>query len=211
MADENSTSPFYQNDPRVVAGDGRRRPEPISAATGYIGVALLLITVTGLSFLFREVGRHSPAEPTAIDTHSSRPPPPSTVTQLVIEEARAATTHDIGLVAKIYAPRALIENASCDLPSSQQSWSGLASIEARYQNLGGFSGLRHAHARVTFTPDSGRARRATATAQTVGFFQPAGPASTLVPLHGYEVWTFARVNGRWLVTSFIYDLCRPAD
>jgi serine/threonine protein kinase len=248
------SAPYYANHPRnannprrrrrvAASHNDRRRRESISAAQSF-RVALVLVTVSGLSYFVWQLGSHSVAAPQAIQTvglgsinassptpvptssptpvptssptpvHTSSPtlspgqPLVSGVEQLANDEARAATTRDLGLVEEIYAPRAVVRDASCNQPGGTHVWSGQAEIVVRYQHLGGaFTGLKHKDYRVRFMPDSGQAQSASMTSETAGFFWQA---SVRYPLHGYDQWAFARVNGRWLITSFTYDMCHPA-
>jgi len=139
------------------------------------------------------------------------PPPDSVVTVLMNEDVVAATTKNLAIVLQIYAPDAFVKDAACQSPGQSTTWRGLGPIKARYRALPGFASLGHEFAQVRFTPDTSRAATATATAQTVGFIKPSATSPTGQYIHGDEVWTFARTGGRWLITSFTYNVCYPAS
>lgn len=82
-----------------------------------------------------------------------------------------------------------------------------AQILQRYQQLEAFSWLRHSDAEVSFTPDNAYATSATATAQTAGFIKPSPTLPAGMEIHGNERWTFIQVNGKWLISSYIYNVC----
>jgi hypothetical protein len=139
------------------------------------------------------------------------PPGTATVTELMDAEAAAATTHDLAQVSRIYARDASVTDAGCQTPGAAQTWKGLAAIDARYTALPSFSSLLHVGAQVRWVPDDWRAGRADVMAQTIGVITP--PASSQKPqsIVGNEQWIFARENGRWVITSFTYNLCISAS
>jgi hypothetical protein len=98
-------------------------------------------------------------------------------------------------------------DAGCQTRGAGRSWSGLAAIEQRYKSLPQFDGLSHANRVVTWVPNNWQARRASATADTVGAIRSAD--GTLTPISGHELWEFVRVNGEWLIALFTYNLCLP--
>jgi hypothetical protein len=132
---------------------------------------------------------------------------PSTGTETVLmdKEAAASMTRDIATVSRIYAPNAYVIDAACRSPGSSVTWAGLDAITARYRALPRFASLRHVHAEVRWEPDNSRAAKAIVTAQTVGEMESS--AGSLQYIHGNEVWTFARLGGTWVITSFTYNVC----
>lgn len=146
--------------------------------------------------------------PAPAHTRARPAPPPSDsfIILLIRAEATAAQAHDISIVREIYASSAFVRDAGCRAPA--RTWRGLAQIVMRYQNLGVFSSLRHDHIQVRFIPDTARAPRAAATAETAGSINPSATNPRGQPLRGHETWTFALENGRWLITSFTFDMCR---
>jgi hypothetical protein len=147
--------------------------------------------------------------PTPTPTKSTPPPtgPPSAsvVTVLMTEEAAAAVAHRPADAIRLYVPTAFVRDDACGKPNQSTTWSGQHGILQRYQQLGAFSWLRHQNAEVSFTPDNAQAASATATAQTAGFLKPSSTLPAGLDLHGNERWTFIRVNGKWLISSFVYN------
>jgi len=125
------------------------------------------------------------------------------------EEAAAAKARDGTAVGRIYARNAVVTDAGCQSPGTSHSWTGLARIEARYRVLPRFSSIQHVNARVLWEPDDSRAVRADVTAETVGVIAPLNSSQKPQFIVGDELWTFALANGKWDITSFTYNLCRP--
>ncbi len=147
--------------------------------------------------------------PTPTPTHSARPPtgppPASVVTVLMAEEATASLEHRPADAIRLYVSTAFVRDDACGKPDQSTTWSGQHQILQRYQQLGAFSWLRHQNAEVSFTPANAQAASATATAQTAGFLKPSPTLPAGLELHGNERWTFIQVNGKWLISSFVYN------
>lgn len=92
-------------------------------------------------------------------------------------------------------------------PGNSQTWRGLGQIRARYHALARFTWLRHFDAEVEWMPDNSRATRAIVRAQTAGVIAPSAGSPKAQYIHGDEVWAFARLGGKWLITSFTYNVC----
>lgn len=125
----------------------------------------------------------------------------STIIQLMDQEVQIATTHT-GSLASIYDAQATVIDAGCQTPGQGVVWSGLTRITDRYNNLGRFTSLEHADPHISWEPNNRWATKAYVSATTIG-----GTASG--PIHGNERWTFAKINGQWLITSFTYNFCQP--
>lgn len=176
----------------------------ITAAASIVAAVVIALTIG----LLGTPAQRPTRSPTASPSH---PPPPSVVTVLMTEEGAATTTRNLAIVGRIYAPGAFVRDAACRSPGHSVTWRGLVQIRARYRALASFAFLRHEFPRVHFIPDNSRAVRATATAQTAGRIRPSRTSPAGRYMRGGEVWTFARISGRWLVTSFTYDVCNPAS
>ena len=125
----------------------------------------------------------------------------STIIKLMDQEAQIARTHT-GSLTSIYDAQATVIDAGCQTPGQGVVWSGLAQITDRYNNLSQFTSLEHASPQISWEPNNRWATKAYVSATTIG-----GLASG--PIHGNERWTFAKINGRWLITSFTYNFCQP--
>lgn len=168
-------------------------------------IAGIAAVATAVFLVLPHPGPAGPAAHAPTQAHPAPPPSDSFIVVLMLAEAGAAQAHDISTVREIYAPSAFVRDAGCRAPA--RTWRGLAQIVMRYQNLGVFSSLSHDHIQVRFIPDTARASRAAATAETVGSINPSATNPRGQPLHGHETWTFALENGRWVITSFTFDMC----
>jgi hypothetical protein len=146
-----------------------------------------------------------PPAPSASATPTPGPPSASVVTVLMADEAAASVAHRPADAIGLYVSTAFVRDDACGKPSQSTTWYGRAKILQRYQQLGAFKWLQHQNAEVSFTPDTAQATSATARAQTAGFLKPSSTLPAGLELHGNEVWTFIRVNGKWLISSFIYN------
>jgi hypothetical protein len=149
----------------------------------------------------------------AVYHHWAGPPDARVVTALMDEEASASMktvkTQRLVIVRSIYAPGAVVTDAGCQSPAvSSLSWQGIRQIDGRYSSLPRFLVLQHVNDQVNWVPDNRHATEAEVQAQTVGVLQ-SSPTSRPQFIRGDELWTFELVNGRWLIKSFIYNLCFP--
>lgn len=143
--------------------------------------------------------------------HLHAPPGTGTVLDLMNAEATATAAHDFAAITGIYAHDAVVTDAGCQSPGASQTWKGLARIEARYIALPSFSSLQHVNALVLWEPNDWRASKADVTAETVGVIAPSTSSQKPQFIVGNEQWTFADENGRWVITSFTYNLCLPTS
>ena len=123
------------------------------------------------------------------------------------DEAADSVAHRPADAIRLYVSTAFVRDDACGKPNQSTTWYGRAQILQRYQQLGAFSWLQHQNAEVSFTPDTAQANSATARAQTAGFLEPSATLPAGLKIHGNEVWNFIRVNGTWLISSFIYNVC----
>lgn len=215
---DDGNSPAPGTSPERRAPSDRRHAIVVAliTATGAIIAAIILAIVPNL--LNSPSPTPSPdgsptksVTPRPSPTRSPGPPSPSAVTMLMNEDAEAAMTRKLAIVNRIYAPDAFVKDAACQSPGQSTTWRRLPQIRARYRALPEFSSLQHEFAQVRFIPDTARATRATATAQTVGHVKPSATSPSGNYIHGDEKWTFARVGGQWLITSFTYNVCYPTS
>ncbi len=134
----------------------------------------------------------------------SLPPDDTLVTNLMDQDVIAAKTHSVALLPQIYAYDAVVVDAGCQSSSPSSVWSGLPAITTRYEGLPTFTLLAHVMVHVTWIPDNSSATRATATSDTSGIALVNG---SQLSLRGHELWTFAKIDGQWRITSFTYNLC----
>jgi hypothetical protein len=131
-------------------------------------------------------------------------PSDSIVTDLMNQEVLAAKSQDVGSLPLIYAYNAVVVDAGCQSPSPSYVWSGLPKITDRYSGLTPFPLLAHVNVHITWLPDNSSATQATATADTSGIALVNGSP---LSLKGHELWMFAKIDGRWCITDFTYNLC----
>src|SRR5262249_53783238 len=141
----------------------------------------------------------------------TEPPGIGAVTSLMKEEAAAAEAHDPNVAFRIYARDAVVTDAGCQTPGASQTWKGYAEIYSRYRALPRFAWLQHIYAKVSWEPDNSGASTGYVTAETVGVLDSSVNSRKSQFIVGHELWTFALVNGHWLVTSFTYNLCLPVN
>jgi TIR domain len=134
----------------------------------------------------------------------SRPPDDTLVTNLMDQDVIAAKTHSVAFLPQIYAYDAVVVDAGCQSSSPSSTWSGLPAITTRYEGLPTFILLAHVKVQVTWIPDNSSATQATATSDTSGIAVVNG---SQLSLRGHELWTFAKSDGQWRITSFTYNLC----
>ncbi len=148
-----------------------------------------------------------PSSPTTSAPLPTGPPSASVVTVLMADEAAASLKHHPADAVRLYVSTAFVRDDACGKPNQSTTWYGRDRILQRYQQLGAFSWLQHQNAEVIFAPNNAQAASATATAQTAGFIKPSPTLPAGLEIHGNERWTFIRVNGKWLISSFIYNVC----
>ena len=81
--------------------------------------------------------------------------------------------------------------------TASQTRKGFAEICARYRAKPGFLWIQHLHVQVSWDPPM--------------IPRALDQPRETQPVVGYELRTFALMNGHWRVTSFTYNLCRPAS
>jgi hypothetical protein len=137
-------------------------------------------------------------------------PPTAELTRLMnLEAASALATHQEQrgvMLAKLYAPGAEVIDAGCGSSRSSTTWHGTVQIAGRYTSLPQFDNLRHINTQFIWIPNNRWANRATATSETSGVISGSDTRKAQ-PIHGLERWEFEKINGRWAVTSFAYNVC----
>jgi len=148
---------------------------------------------------------------TALSIHDKWTQPPSigAVTSLMQQEVAAGKGRDAALANRIYAPDAVVTDAACGTQGRSQTWKGYTQVDARYRNVSGIVWVQHVTDGVTWYPNNNSASTAWAAAETVGVLAPAAGNGNSQSIVGHELWTFARANGQWRITSFTYNLCLP--
>ena len=143
----------------------------------------------------------------AVVHHFTDPPGISTLTHLMDEEATGSKDHQLNIVLPIYASGAVVTDAGCQTRGAGQTWQGYGEITARYSALPKILSLHHIFAAVSWEPANSGAEKATVTSATIGVIEVWPSPTQTESITGHELWTFALVNGKWLVTSFTYNLC----
>jgi ketosteroid isomerase-like protein len=119
------------------------------------------------------------------------------VMQLLNAEADAVVSQDIDRLMEIWDQDGVITDANHtpNNPSDDRVWSGIAAIRERYVNEvfpSAPSSATHPDAEVNIEGDTATAL----TTTTIGIDHAPGG----------DRWTFARTNGRWLITSLTFNL-----
>lgn len=100
-------------------------------------------------------------------------PPDTIITDLMVKEAKAATTADAGkreaIIKSIYDSNAVVADASC-LSNTPAVWQKWDNIIKRYQLVQAqkIISLYHVQVAITWNPSNNLATTATATAETIG-------------------------------------------
>jgi len=126
------------------------------------------------------------------------------------EEVTAGETRNTALVNRIYLQDAIVTDAACQTPGVSRTWQGSIQIDDRYRKLPKVLWLQHVFAQVSWEPNDSHASTAYVTADTVGDLFPASSDGKSQSIVGRELWVFVRVNGRWRIAYFTYNLCFPA-
>jgi len=119
------------------------------------------------------------------------------VMQLLNAEAEGVVSQDIDRLMEIWHQDGVVTDANHtpDNPSDDRVWSGIAAIRERYVNEifpSAPSAVTHPDAEVTVEGDTATALSTT----TIGIDHAPGG----------DRWTFAKTNGRWLITSLTFNL-----
>jgi len=139
---------------------------------------------------------------------NTRPPGVDVVISLMKQEVTAAQYRDTALVRHIYTPDAVVTDAACGSPVRSVTWQGWGPIDVRYRGLPEIPWMQHVFEQVNWYPSDSSASTAYVRADTVGVMRPTARAK-LQSISGRELWSFARVDGQWRITSFTYNLCLP--
>lgn len=151
---------------------------------------LLLVAACGPS-----VSPAATAEPRGTPT-----PTPATdeeaILQLLNAEAEGVVNQDIDLLMSLWAPDGVVTDANHtpDDSSDDLVWEGAEAIKERYLVI--FQSFptqaEHPDVELTITEDTAEAM----TTTTIGIdMAPKG-----------DKWTFAKIEGRWYITSLIFNL-----
>jgi ketosteroid isomerase-like protein len=119
------------------------------------------------------------------------------IRQLLGAEAEGIVSQDIDRLMEIWDQDGVVTDANHtpDNPDDDRVWDGLAAIRERYVNEifpSAPSSVTHPDVELTIEGDTATAL----TTSTIGIdHAPAG-----------DRWTFAKVDGRWLITSLTFNL-----
>ncbi len=140
------------------------------------------------------------AMPTPRPRGTDTPTPASdeeAVYQLLHAEGEGVVSQDIDRLMEIWAQDGVVTDASHtpDNPSDDRIWTGIAAIRERYINEifpSAPSSVTHPDVELTIEGNSATA----ISTSTIGIdHAPAG-----------DLWTFAKRDGRWLITSLTFNL-----
>jgi hypothetical protein len=187
------TSQKHSSDPELEPGGRVHLIFHISAVV--CSVAALIIGIIGLHVANKAI------------------PPNSTPVRKLIElESLSVVNNDIDQILALYTPDAFIEDwqgeqdkrASGNSNGPKTIWSGLDEIRMRYLNLPKFVSLTHVGIIINFDNTKEMAR---ATASTRGsYLDTETNAQIYISSNEGERWTFEKTGGKWLITSFTYNV-----
>ena len=119
------------------------------------------------------------------------------VIQLLGAEAEGVVSQDIDRLMEIWDQDGVVTDANHtpDNPDDDRVWGGIVAIRERYVNEifpSAPSSVTHPDVELTIEGDTATAL----TTSTIGIdHAPAG-----------DLWTFAKIDGRWLITSLTFNL-----
>ena len=157
----------------------------------FLCLILLLVAACGTSV----APLASTPKPRATDT----PTPASdeeAILQLLAAEAEGVVQQDIDRLMDLWAPDGVVTDANHtpDDPSDDLVWKGAEAIKERYLVIFQSFPTQAAHPDVELTISGDTAEATTTT--TIGVdMAPKG-----------DHWTFAKVEGRWYITSLTFNL-----
>jgi ketosteroid isomerase-like protein len=119
------------------------------------------------------------------------------IMQLLNAEAEGVVSQDIDRLMEIWHQDGVVTDANHtpDNPSDDRVWEGIAAIRERYVNEifpSAPSSVTHPDAQITIEGNTATA----VTTSTIGIDHAPGG----------DQWTFAKTDGRWLITSLTFNL-----
>lgn len=124
------------------------------------------------------------------------------VREIVNQEATLVLQGKIEEAVSLYAEDAYIRDAAGGDTGLEIWWKGQQEIADRYSKLPQFKYLKHDAIEITISSDKKYAR---AIADTIGEYVIDGKNVRISSNRG-ERWTLEKVDGRWKITSFTYNL-----
>ncbi|HEM61743.1 MAG TPA: DUF4440 domain-containing protein [Chloroflexi bacterium] len=163
-------------------------------------IALLGIVLVAAACSAPEVPTAPSGIPSPRPRGTDTPTPASdeeAVFQLLGAEAESVVSQDIDRLMEIWHEDGVVTDANHtpDNPSDDRVWPGIAAIRERYVNEifpSAPSSVTHPDAEVTVEGNTATA----ITTTTIGIDHAPGG----------DRWTFAKTDGRWLITSLTFNL-----
>ena len=124
------------------------------------------------------------------------------VREIVNQEATLVLQGKIEEAVSLYAEDAYIRDAGGGDTGLEIWWKGQQEIADRYSKLPQFKYLKHDAIEITISSDKQYAR---VVADTIGECVIDGKNVRISSNRG-ERWTLEKVDGRWKITSFTYNL-----
>ena len=173
-------------------------------ATVVIAFGSLVTAVVAVVALILAIGADAQLSPGKIAEIRSE------VEALINMEATAALTNDVDTAVSLFAPDAKVRdalgemaNVLADPSQDPTTWIGTDAIRERYTNLPVFEELVHTDISVIVDPAG---ISAWAEASTSGIIENENGTKTGISSILGEKWTFEKLDGRWLVKTWSYNL-----
>lgn len=128
--------------------------------------------------------------------------PERPIRDLIEQEAKLVLEGKIDEVISLFDEDAFVRDAAGGNKDRETIWSGKDAIIERYRNLPKFVYLKHEAIEITISSDRTYAR---AIADTIGVYRINDTDVEITSNRG-ERWTFKKINGRWKITGFTYNL-----
>jgi len=124
------------------------------------------------------------------------------IRRIIDQEASLVLAGKIEEVVSLFDENAYVRDAAGGDTGQEIVWKGREEIANRYRNLPQFNDLKHDAIEITISSDKEYAR---AVADTIGEYVIDGKNVRISSNRG-EKWVLEKVGGKWMVTSFTYNL-----
>ncbi len=121
---------------------------------------------------------------------------------IIDREANLVLDGKIDELVLLFDEEAFVRDAAGGSTEQEIIWDGKNRIAERYRNLPEFIYLKHDAIEIAVSSDRTYAR---VIADTIGIYKVNGTEVKISSNQG-EKWTFEKINGKWKITSFTYNL-----
>jgi len=124
------------------------------------------------------------------------------IRSIIEQEAKLMLEGNIEELISLFDEDAFIRDVAGGNTEKEIIWHGKYRIAERYRNQPEFIYLKHEAIEITISSDKTYAR---VSADTIGIYKVNGIEVKISSNQG-EKWTLKKINGKWKITSFTYNL-----